>query len=256
MRLLFYISVFSLGFFACTKSDKNQKSTNSIDRSTLDSFGKVKVTFKAQDGLDVVADYYPAEGADKVIILCHQANFSRASYLTIAPKLVEAGFDCLAVDLRSGKFVKDVPNETNVNALKAGLPTRYTDSEADIKAAILYASNKLKKKVILWGSSYSATLAMMIGRDDPNVVKVVAFSPGVYFGSENTIKAAIAGYQKPIFVTCSKAEVPMVRNLTLVIPDNYLTFFEPPFGGDHGAKVLWNQNTNTAKYYEQLLKFL
>lgn len=256
MRTLFYFTMLILVVSACTKPDPDAKETDKVDWGQIEEMGQGKVSFVAPDSIEIVADYYPAEGSDKVIILLHQANFSRAEYKDIAPRLVEAGYSCLAVDLRSGQFIHETPNETNVNALKAGKGTKFQDARQDIKAAIDFAKRRIKKKIVLWGSSYSATLSLMEGRDNPDVVKVVAFSPGVYFSSENTIKAAIAEYHKPVFVTCSKAEIPMVKQLTLVIPEQYLSFYEPDFTGDHGAKVLWQHNEGTDKMFEALVNFL
>ena len=170
MTRLFYCSLICLSLFACNNADQKQSNNQVLGGLELDSLGKTKVTFNAPDGLAIVADYYPAEGSDKIIILCHQAEFSRGAYIKIASKLVEAGFDCLAVDLRSGKFANEVLNETSINALKANKPTRYQDSEQDIRAAINFAKVKFDKKIVLWGSSYSATLALMIGRDHPDIV--------------------------------------------------------------------------------------
>lgn len=254
MTRVFYIILFGALMASCS-SNENNTDTGKGEIS-LDSAGRAEVKFLSSDSLEITADYYHAENSNKVIVLCHQAGFSRGAYKEIAPRLVEKGFSCLAVDLRSGKFANEVPNLTNIEAVKRGLPTGYQDAEKDIRAAIDYAAKTFNKKVVLWGSSYSATLALMVGRDHPHVVKVVAFSPGIYFASENTIKREVAGYHKPVFVTCSQAEVSMVKQLTMVIPENYLIFHEPEYRGDHGAKVLWQKNQFVDNIYEDLFRFL
>ena len=45
-----------------------------------------------------------------VLVLFHQAGWSRGEYREIAPKLNELGYICLAIDQRSGKGVNGVAN--------------------------------------------------------------------------------------------------------------------------------------------------
>jgi len=41
---------------------------------------------------------YPNDGASEIVLLFHQAGFSRGEFKNIAPRLVDSGFECLAVD--------------------------------------------------------------------------------------------------------------------------------------------------------------
>jgi len=62
------------------------------------------VEFQSIDGLLVSADLYKTGNTDDPIILMfHQSASSRGEFRTVAPKLVMAGFNVLAVDLRWGK---------------------------------------------------------------------------------------------------------------------------------------------------------
>ncbi len=82
---------------------------------------KETISFKTADSLEVTADLY-LTNPDKApfIILFHQANWSRGEYLEIAPKLIKMGFNCMAVDQRSGDKVNGVLNETHRRALEQG----------------------------------------------------------------------------------------------------------------------------------------
>jgi len=72
-----------------------------------------KVTFPSTDGLMLTADLYmPHPKTAPFIVLFHQARWSRGEYREIAPKLNEMGFNCLAMDQRSGGEVNDVKNES------------------------------------------------------------------------------------------------------------------------------------------------
>ncbi|MDF1672231.1 MAG: hypothetical protein P1U41_01915, partial [Vicingaceae bacterium] len=102
-------------------------------------FAQKTVSFKAKDGLEITADLYLTKD-DKapIIILFHQAGWSRGEYKEIAPKLNKLGFNCMAVDQRSGGDVNEIDNETFKRAEKKGLPTTYVDAIPDLNAAIDY----------------------------------------------------------------------------------------------------------------------
>ena len=66
-----------------------------------------KIYFSSKDGVRITADYYKVH-ADTVplILLFHQAGWSRGEYIEIAPRLTQMGFNCMAIDLRSGKTLR------------------------------------------------------------------------------------------------------------------------------------------------------
>jgi dienelactone hydrolase len=203
----------------------------------------------------ITADYYPNKSARKLIILFHQADYSRGEYNTIAPKLVEAGFACLAVDLRSGLSARNVPNETYTRAVSAGLGTKFSDARQDMKAAIAFAKANSEKQIVLWGSSYTASYVLMEGKDDPRVVKVLAFSPGEYFSNQNAVKSQINGYTKPIFVACTKSEGETVLSDVInMLPEPYAVKYLK--AADHGSKALWSEKPGSDSLMMHILKFL
>jgi pimeloyl-ACP methyl ester carboxylesterase len=56
--------------------------------------------------------------------------------------------------------------------------------------------------VILWGSSYSASLVFLVAAEHPNSVRaVLAFSPGEYFDGPTTVRDRAAHVSAPIYVT-------------------------------------------------------
>ncbi len=136
------------------------------------------VNYKSSDGLDITADLYLQDKSYPFILLFHQANFSRGEYLETAPRFVKIGYNCLVVDLRSGKEVNYIQNETAKKAIELKLPTGYLDAEKDIIASINYIKQYTKDKIILAGSSYSASLVLLIAKHNPMVSAVLAFSPG------------------------------------------------------------------------------
>ena len=128
----------------------------------VQTFAQERVTFVSSDSLRITADLYLNHTQDPFIILFHEAESSRGEYLKIAPKLKNLGYNCLAVDLRSGLKSSYVKNETAARAKEKGYSLKFLDSKKDMLAAIEYAKRYNRKPIILFGSSYSASLSLIL----------------------------------------------------------------------------------------------
>ncbi|UII26308.1 dienelactone hydrolase family protein [Fulvivirga maritima] len=219
--------------------------------------------FKSSDGVEMSADFYfVRKSTSPLIILFHQAGWSRGEYLEIAPKLNALGYSCLAVDLRSGGAVNDVQNETNINALKASKNTRYVDAYQDMQAAVKYGSSRLTKgKLIVWGSSYSSSLALKLaGEMSDKVDAVIAFSPGEYFSSQGVgrdyITSGASRVTQPVFVTSARSEKNNWWGMYVSIPSEEKQYYLPETAGNHGAKALWSEYADSDEYWMALSGFL
>ncbi|MEL6546481.1 MAG: alpha/beta hydrolase, partial [Myxococcota bacterium] len=166
-----------------------------------------QVSFPSADALPVTADVYaPHSSEAPTIVLFHQAGWSRGEYAEIAPKLNTMGFNCIAIDQRSGDGVGGVKNQTSRAAKQKKLGTRYVDARQDIVAALRYAKKRFGTPVLAWGSSYSSSLALHIAGSEPGLVDgVLAFSPGEYFSGQGKgsryVTEAARKIQVPAFLT-------------------------------------------------------
>ena len=202
------------------------------------------------------ADLYEVEKPAGFILLCHRSHCNRGEYRETAPKLNKLGYSCLAIDQRSGMNVFGVVNETKKLAKEKGLQTGYLDAKPDIEAAIDYAYELNKKKpIILFGSSYSASLALMISTETNKVKATVAFSPGEYLKGVN-VAEQIKLTSKPIFVTSTKKEIEQVKAVIRYVDKKNVTHFKPQVEGFHGSKTLWNEVKGNEDYWQALQKFL
>ena len=111
------------------------------------------------------------------------------------------------------------------------------------------------QQIILVGSSYSATLALLIGNTSDKVKAVAAFSPGEYFKTIN-VQNSIKNSSKPVFVTSSKKESEALIKLVSEINAESVTQFIPSNDGIHGAKALWNSTDGNEAYWNAFLKYL
>src|SRR5579872_2159785 len=123
------------------------------------------VTLRARDGVSVSGVAYTATHPKAIILLFHQADSSKAEYATIAPRLAAAGFSALAIDQRSGGSLYG-PNET---ARRLGKPVSYEQAKPDLEAALEWATAR-HLPVVLWGSSYSASLVFEVAAEHPQEV--------------------------------------------------------------------------------------
>ncbi|HEX2934259.1 MAG TPA: dienelactone hydrolase family protein [Bacteroidales bacterium] len=214
------------------------------------------VTFPSSDGLPITADLYMQDKSLPFIILYHQANFSRGEYRETAPKLMKLGYNCLAVDLRSGKEVNYVQNETAARAREKNLPVGYLDAEKDMLSAIDYVKKQSKERIVIFGSSYSASLALKIGKNNQSVAAIIAFSPGEYFQPQIILKPLLAKYDKPLFIASTTTEYPFVKEMTSDIAPSLITWFTPSKSGVHGSRALWQASPESEQCWMTLLMFI
>lgn len=223
-----------------------------------------QVEFKAADGVAVYGAYYAAANSTRpMILLFHQAGSNHFEYAPIAPKLVAAGFSCLAIDQRWGG---QMWNQTNQTVKKLGhaetAADKVTDLEADLEGALSWAHAKdPHRKFILWGSSYSASLVFVVAaRHLDEVAGVLSFSPGEYFDEHPTmIEDAAMKVRAPVFVT-SENETDRVEEATKifdVVPSRDKVHYKPQFGV-HGSSTLRTDRNpkGSAANWAAVMRFL
>jgi len=221
------------------------------------------ITFPSKDGLEVTADLYKAhEASAPFIILFHQARWSRGEYLEIAPKLNKIGFNCLAVDQRSGEATNGVTNETYQRAKKAEKGTQYVDAIQDMEAAIDFVKqNHATGKVIIWGSSYSSALSLRLAGDlGTKIDGVLAFAPGEYFSRQGKPKDFVTQgakkIQVPSFITSAKKEKKNWWGIHEAIPEGKKAYYLPETEGNHGSRALWEKFDDNEGYWVAVKDFL
>jgi len=253
--ILLSLILISCAFSSEKKVEKLVTSSTNVEQE-IPNIYIVKTIIYSKDSLPISLDIYEVNNKKPTILLCHQAGFSRGEYKDTALKLMELGFSCIAIDQRSGKEANGVVNETALAANERNLPTSYLDARQDIEAAIdyLYKLNG-HLPILLVGSSYSATLSLLIGNTSTKVKAIAAFSPGEYFKGMN-IKEAIKGIKKPVFVTSSQKETEALITLVSLIDVQYVTHFKPVVAGIHGSRALWSSTEGNEAYWQVFKDFL
>jgi alpha-beta hydrolase superfamily lysophospholipase len=210
--------------------------------SALTSFASAApepVTLTASDGVKVFGVYYgTADKSKPIVLLFHMAGANAAEYESIAPKLNALGFNALAIDQRSGGTAFGSANKT-VKTL--GHSTGYRPVLSDMQAALGWARANDSGKIIVFGSSYSASLVFLLAAQNPGkIAGLMAFSPGEYLGGAHTVRDAAAQLNDiPVFVTSAsdRGEIAEARAIIDAVPSKTKTQFIPK-RAPHGASAL------------------
>ncbi len=216
------------------------------------------VTLTAGDGLVVTADVYDGAGAGQPwVVLAHMAGASRGEYREVAPRLVRLGFNAIALDQRSGRGFAGIDNQTSARAQSQGLATAFADARPDIEAGLAYARAQGDGPVLLWGSSYSAALALVIAGEDPGTVDgVISMSPGEYLRGIS-VTGASAGIQAPVLIVSPESERGQWQGMLAAIPHEDKQGFTPSRGGRHGTSALIPSiGSNAEEHWQAVEAFL
>ncbi len=246
-----------LVFLTSASCKKNETTLpDNTTPATVDSAYTKTFTFKSLDSLTVTADIYHISKDKPVMVLCHQAGWSRGEYKTTAPIFNTLGYNCIAVDLRSGNEINGIENETTKGYSPKGLPQDYVNAEQDIIAAVNYAHAMYGKNVILVGSSYSSGLVLKVAKQNNKVEMVLSFSPDEYFGNMIDLRQTISGLDKPTFITSAKNEAAGAKALFDVVTASKKIQFIPQGAGQHGSRALWTSIAGNEEYWVAVKAFL
>jgi len=165
-----------ISFFLCSCKDGMKK------ESSGETGNIQEINFYTPDSIKIFGDLYELDKKENTILLFHQGGSNaRGEYATIIPKLIEKGYNILAIDQRvGGQFYG------NYNRTLANIPTNsfgdgygYCDAYNNLESALDYIIDSgFTGNKIIWGSSYSASLAIQLANNRQNDIHgVLAFSP-------------------------------------------------------------------------------
>lgn len=197
-----------------------------------------QVSFESEDGVEVFADLYPSkEGkSGPLVLLFHQAGSNAGEYAPIAPRLVELGFSCLAVDQRSGGRRWDRNNRT---VLRLGRSEDFAAAYTDLETALTWAREQgWTGPTLAWGSSYSAALVFRLASEHAEVSAVLAFSPGEYLGEGTPVRDWASKVSVPVYATSAGGrEVTATRSIVDALASAYKSQYVA-HAGVHGSSTL------------------
>ncbi|MDP3741202.1 MAG: alpha/beta fold hydrolase [bacterium] len=138
-----------------------------------------KVKIKTSDGINIAADYYPAD-SHRGIVLVHMMPATKESWRGLAEKLQSAGFHALAIDLRGH-------GESGGGDYHSFTPEEHQASVADLVAAAEFLKTKGVSELNFTGASIGANLSLQYLAQNHETKSAIALSAGLdYYG----VKAA------------------------------------------------------------------
>jgi len=193
-------------------------------------------------GAQLFADRYSGSGERGVALLFHQGGGSaRGEYGFLIARLLGMGFDVMAADLHGGGDRFGIPNRT-VERYPVDGTFRYCDAGTQM-AAVAAAARRWRpdRDLTLWGSSYSATLALRAAVEAaPNVSRVLAFSPASGAAlAECSVNKLTQALTIPVLVVRPKSEMDVVEiaeQTSVLSSVGAQTFVANP--GLHGSSTL------------------
>jgi dienelactone hydrolase len=199
-----------------------------------------EVSFSSSEGVTLFGDLAIHPESDKILLLFHQGRSNvRAEFEYTLPKLYQMGYSILAMDIRNGGELYGSVNRTIANS---AMESAYCDAESDISSSLDHLlSLDLKKKIILTGSSFSATMSIRVAADhQKDIAGVIAFSPSSGGPMKDCLPdEAIADLKKPLLVVRPEREMEIesvADQLQLVKKNGHQTFVAP--NGVHGSSLL------------------
>ena len=208
-----------------------------------------EIEFQTSDQLTIFGDFHASAKAPPraLLIVVHQGDGSaRGDYGPIVPRLIREGFDVLAIDSRLGGELFGSTNRTV--SKNPARDWKYCDAYPDLTAALDYAKTlRPARPIIVWGSSYSATLALRLAADRASDLKaVLAFSPAsgpsmgdcqpVPYAARVKIPALVVRPTDELNVVTRRADFDAFGN------QGHQTYIAEPSA--HGSSVLVAARTN------------
>jgi pimeloyl-ACP methyl ester carboxylesterase len=214
------------------------------DRSNI-SINTQEISFTTPDGIKIFGDLYELDKKQKTILLFHQGGSNaRGEYGAIIPKLVAKGYNILAIDQRVGGQYYGSYNRTLANT-----PTHiygdgygYCDAYNNLESALNYMiESGFTGDKVIWGSSYSASLAIQLANKRQNDIHgVLAFSPASGGSMKNCLPDEyFESLKKPLLILKPPSEMESEKSqlqFALAKKHNHQTFI--PKYGVHGSSML------------------
>ncbi|MBI4053097.1 MAG: alpha/beta hydrolase [Candidatus Diapherotrites archaeon] len=139
-----------------------------------------KVSFRTFDNVTIVGDFYFSGAGAKTVLLLHELGNDRHVWDNFIPKLLDAGYNVLAIDFR-GHGESKIQNGSIIT-YKAFLDDDWQLLTQDQKSArdfLFGTKDKLSNNgIIVAGASIGANAGINFARSNPEVEKVVLLSAG------------------------------------------------------------------------------
>lgn len=170
-----------------------------------------RARFITEDGVEIVGDYYPPAGSGKApaVILLHMYRSDRGAWKPLVPKLHDAGFAVLAIDMRGhGASTQPTSKRLRKRALDRDA-TLFNDMHRDVAAAYVWLSKRPTVDLSqfgLVGASIGCSIALDYASRDKSVDAVVCLTPGEDYLGVNSLEDLEQVGRRPMLLLATEGE--------------------------------------------------
>lgn len=246
-----------LVFYSCQNA--NNKGVMNKDTNAR------QISFFTPDSIEIFGDLYESDKKEDIILLFHQGGSNaRGEYGPIIPRLLEKEVNILAIDQRMGGQFYGSYNRTIANIPDHSFdnPYNYCDAYNNLESALDFViSSGFTGKKIVWGSSYSASLAIQLAnKNQKDISGVFAFSPA--YGDPmkeclpdkylETLNIPLLILRPPSEMENESAQ----KQLKLANKYNHQTYIAKP--GVHGSSMLVEERVghDVSEHWDVVFSFL
>jgi len=240
------LSLIGLVLFLCSCDHDTQ-----VDENESENIPK-EISFYTPDSIQIIGDLYELDKKGSTILLFHQGGSNaRAEYGSIIPKLIERGFNVIATDQRVGGQTYGGYNRT-----LAKIPTNsfgdgytYCDAYNNLESALDYVIDLgFTGDKLIWGSSYSASLAIQLAsKRQGDISGVLAFSPATGGSLRNCLPSPyLESIEVPLIILKPQSEMDSessARQFELAYKYDHQTYISE--NGVHGSSMLVMDRTES-----------
>lgn len=259
VTLLAVVVAFGAG---TTRAQQPRRAGQNAEAGAQESEKIVERVTLSRERKPLFMEFYasPTNATAPVLVLFHQGRSSKAEYRPIVPRLRARGYTCLAVDLSMGEICNGIQNLTAKTAFRRGRRIHYDDVLVDMLDAIDWARERCPgSKIVAWGSSYSASLSLVLAAAHPERIDgVIALSPGEYFETEKSatwVRESIGALACPAYLAATEADAADLRALLAVLPEGLTASSLSPTSV-RGSPALWEESAGFEACWEPLEAFL
>ena len=187
-----------------------------------DQGGGTRVTYEAEDGLRIVADFYPPKGGGPAaaVLLLHQSGGSRAQWADLIPDILDWGYAVLAPDLRghgestvlvrNGKEEEYQLEDLNALVLDVAAAIDYLKSRSEVDAS----------SIGVVGASVGGNVAYVASGAFLEVRATVSMSPNAHPQGNALLGADVPDFNpQAVLFLSDEAEAPDAKALAENVKD-------------------------------------
>ncbi|MCP4592955.1 MAG: alpha/beta fold hydrolase [bacterium] len=182
-----------------------------------------RTTFPTEDGVTIVADYYPPanRAGAPVVILLHMFRSDRGAWRPLVPGLHEGGFAVLAIDLRGhGESIKPSSMKLARRAI-ARDEQLFNEMYRDVLGAYVWLMDRPEvdlSRICMVGASVGCSVALDYASRDRSVDAIVCLTPGErYLGVGSTVDIVEVG-QRAMLLLATEGERQAIDALSKLNP--------------------------------------